>query len=80
MSELFFKQDLLENINEFSLEPEESKHILKSLRKKEGDYLTFTNGNCLKFNTILEKSNSKKCNFRVLNFDRVNHFKNYKFS
>ena len=76
MSELFFKQDLSENINEFSLEPEESKHILKSLRKKEGDYLTFTNGNGLKFNTILEKSSSKKCNFRVLNFDRVNNNEN----
>ena len=76
MSELFFKQDLSENINEFSLKPEESKHILKSLRKKEGDYLTFTNGNGLKFNTILEKSSSKKCNFRVLNFDKVNDNEN----
>ena len=76
MNELFFKQDLSENINEFSLEPEESKHILKSLRKKEGDYLTFTNGNGLKFNTILEKSSSKKCNLRVMNFDRVNNNQN----
>ena len=73
MNELFFKKDLSEKITEFSLEVEESKHILKSLRKKEGDYLTFTNGKGFKFNTILEKSNNKKCNLKILNFERIDN-------
>ena len=76
MNELFFKKDLSEKINEFSLELEESKHILKSLRKKEGDYLTFTNGKGFKFKTILEKSSSKKCNLKILNFERIENREN----
>ncbi|MEC8602693.1 MAG: RsmE family RNA methyltransferase [Bacteroidota bacterium] len=76
MNELFFKKDLSEKINEFSLELEESKHILKSLRKKEGDYLTFTNGKGFKFNTILGKFSSKKYTLKILNFERIDNKEN----
>ena len=76
MNELFFKKDLSEKINEFSLELEESKHILKSLRKKEGDYLTFTNGKGFKFNTILGKFSSKKYTLKILNFERIENKEN----
>lgn len=42
--QLFYNRDITENTTRFSFSKEESKHITKVLRKKEGDLLHITNG------------------------------------
>ena len=42
--QLFYNRDISENTTQFSFTKEESKHITKVLRKREGDLLHLTNG------------------------------------
>ncbi|NNL61551.1 MAG: 16S rRNA (uracil(1498)-N(3))-methyltransferase, partial [Flavobacteriaceae bacterium] len=42
--QLFFNVDINETDQEFYFPKEESKHIVRVLRKKEGDLLNITNG------------------------------------
>ena len=42
--QLFYNPELDENTPKFTFPTEESKHIAKVLRKKEGDILHITNG------------------------------------
>ena len=72
MSELFYNIDLGENDKDFYLNRDESKHIIKSLRKQVGDSLIFTNGKGLKFTTCLKKFDGKTSKFQVLNIEKIN--------
>ena len=47
---LFFDSHITINTKSFELDPSESKHISKILRKKAGDEVTFTNGKGLEWN------------------------------
>ena len=42
--QLFYNPNITENTSQFSFEKEESKHIIKVLRKMVGDTLHITNG------------------------------------
>ncbi len=42
--QLFYNPNITETTDQFSFNKEESKHITKVLRKKEGDILHITNG------------------------------------
>ena len=42
--ELFYNKDIDKKTVEFKLDGLENNHIIKVLRKKEGDIITFTNG------------------------------------
>lgn len=42
--QLFYNPDINTTLKEFSFDKEESKHIVKVLRKTEGDILHVTNG------------------------------------
>ena len=42
--QLFYNPDISEKDTQFTFDKTESRHIVKSLRKKEGDTLYITNG------------------------------------
>lgn len=76
MNELFYNMDITEHDKEFFLNKDESKHLIKSLRKKVGDRLLFTNGKGFKFNTRLDKFDGKISKFSVLNNEKIKSFEN----
>ena len=47
--ELFYNEHITSKSESFELNRKETKHITKVLRKREGDYLDFTNGKNEKF-------------------------------
>jgi 16S rRNA (uracil1498-N3)-methyltransferase len=52
--------------SQFDLDSEESRHIVKVLRKREGELLYITNGKGILFETELLSANPKKCTLQVL--------------
>ena len=42
--QLFYSPDINSELQQFTFSKEESKHIVRVLRKKEGDTLAITNG------------------------------------
>jgi 16S rRNA (uracil1498-N3)-methyltransferase len=59
--QLFHNPYISSKSEEFTFNKEESKHIIKVLRKKEGDKLYITNGNGLLFYAKITIANDKKC-------------------
>lgn len=59
--QLFYNPDITENTSQFSFEKEESKHIVKVLRKKIGDTLYITNGNGWLFTAEITVADIKNC-------------------
>ncbi len=61
--QLFFHENT--NDNQFILDPEESKHLIKVLRKTQGDRVEFTNGKGTLAHCIIIDPNPKKTLIRV---------------
>ena len=59
--QLFFNPDINEKTTQFSFEKEESKHIVKVLRKNIGDTLHITNGEGRLFTAEITFPNINKC-------------------
>ena len=59
--QLFFNPDINEKTTQFSFEKEESKHIVKVLRKNIGDTLHITNGKGWLFTAEITFPNINKC-------------------
>ncbi|WP_405206199.1 16S rRNA (uracil(1498)-N(3))-methyltransferase [Aquimarina sp. LLG6339-5] len=59
--QLFYNKDITETTQEFQFSREESKHITKVLRKKEGDLVQITNGLGLLCKGIITFSSPNKC-------------------
>lgn len=59
--QLFYNPDLTENTSQISFSREESKHIVKVLRKSVGDILHITNGKGWLFTAELLTSDVKSC-------------------
>ncbi|WP_341215436.1 16S rRNA (uracil(1498)-N(3))-methyltransferase [uncultured Wocania sp.] len=59
--QLFYNTDLSENTTQFTFAKEESKHIVKVLRKNIGDTLHITNGNGWLFTAEITIPNINKC-------------------
>lgn len=59
--QLFYNPDITENTTQFIFEKEESKHIVKVLRKSVGDLLHITNGLGWLFTAEVTIPNSNKC-------------------
>lgn len=59
--QLFYNPDITENTVQFSFNKEESKHIAKVLRKKDGDILHITNGNGWLFTAEISLADIKNC-------------------
>ncbi len=59
--QLFYNPNINETTKQFSFNKEESKHITKVLRKKQGDILNITNGKGWLFTAELNIANVKNC-------------------
>lgn len=63
--QLFYHADLDSNTERFSFDKTESRHIVKSLRKKEGDFIFITNGKGQLFTSVVISANDKKCSVQM---------------
>ena len=64
--QLFYNQNISETTTDFSFNKEESSHIVKVLRKKEGETLHITNGNGWLFNAEIIIPDIKKCTVSIV--------------
>ena len=74
--QLFYNPDLTEHTQEFFFSKEESKHIAKVLRKKEGDTLSITNGQGWLFTAQITIADLKKC---AANIIAKTYFENHSY-
>ena len=63
--QLFYNPDINAASETFSFDKEESKHIVKVLRKSEGDILHVTNGLGDLFHTEIILASDKKCTVKI---------------
>ncbi len=64
--QLFYNPSLDYSATQFVFSPEESKHIVRVLRKKEGDILHITNGKGYLFEAEIMVADQKKCKARII--------------
>lgn len=67
--QLFYYKNIESQSKSFSFEKEESKHITKVLRKKEGDILFVTNGLGILFKTEITLASDSKCTVEILSIE-----------
>ncbi len=63
--QLFYNPNISENDTSFSFDKEESRHIVKVLRKKSGDNLYITNGKGWLFEAELALADIKHCSVNI---------------
>ncbi|WP_395065693.1 16S rRNA (uracil(1498)-N(3))-methyltransferase [Flavobacterium sp.] len=68
--QLFYNPSIKETENLFVFDKEESKHIIKVLRKKESDILYVTNGLGFLFKTKITLASDSKCCVEILSFNK----------
>jgi 16S rRNA (uracil1498-N3)-methyltransferase len=68
--QLFYNPSISENATSFVFDKEESKHIIKVLRKKEGDTLFVTNGLGFLFTTEITIASDNKCTVKINSFEQ----------
>jgi 16S rRNA (uracil1498-N3)-methyltransferase len=69
--QLFYNPTITESTETFSFDKEESKHIIKVLRKKDTDILFVTNGLGILFKTEITLASDSKCTVQILSFEKV---------
>lgn len=74
--QLFYAPDIDNETNEFTFDKEESKHIVKVLRKLEGSILHITNGKGFLFICEVILASEKKCVVKI-NESQFTELKNY---
>ena len=70
--QLFYNPDIDETTESFSFDKEESRHIIKVLRKKDSDILHVTNGLGFLFETEITLASDNKCTVQVLSVKKAN--------
>lgn len=75
--QLFYNTDINKDTQDFFFTKEESKHIAKVLRKKEGDTLSITNGQGWLFTAQITIADIKKCAAKII--DKT-YFENHKYN
>ena len=76
--QLFYNPRLDQSVSQFTFDEEESKHIVKVLRKKEGDLLHITNGKGFLFKAKILFAATKKCTVQIEETNKK-HQKRYWF-
>ncbi len=66
--QLFYNPNINEQVSTFIFDKVESKHIIKVLRKKEGDILHVTNGLGSLFTTEISLASDSKCTVKIQSF------------
>lgn len=69
--QLFYNPTINETTESFSFDKEESKHIIKVLRKKDTDILFVTNGLGLLFKTEITLASDNKCTVQILAIEKA---------
>ena len=59
--QLFYNKDISKEDTQFTFDKTESRHIVKVLRKKDGDILHITNGKNELFTVKIILANDKRC-------------------
>jgi len=75
--QLFFNPNINSKTQTFTFDKEESRHIVKALRKKEGDILSITNGLGFLFSAEIINLNDKKCSVQIISFEEIKKPWNY---
>ncbi len=75
--QLFYQENLSASDQTFTFNKEESKHIIKVLRKKEGDVLKITNGQGYLFTAEITLGNDKKCAITIIKSEHFSKKRNY---
>jgi 16S rRNA (uracil1498-N3)-methyltransferase len=65
--QLFYNKDIISTDTQFTFDKTESRHIVKVLRKKEGDFLHITNGKNELFTVQVILANDKRCLVKIVN-------------
>ena len=68
--QLFYNPNINETTESFSFDKEESKHIVKVMRKKGGDILHVTNGLGFLFTTEIIVGSDIKCTVKIVSFEK----------
>ena len=68
--QLFYNININETTENFSFDKEESKHIIKVLRKKDTDILYVTNGLGLLFKTEITLASDSKCTVKIISSEK----------
>jgi 16S rRNA (uracil1498-N3)-methyltransferase len=69
--QLFYNPNIDETTESFSFDKEESRHIIKVLRKQDSDILHVTNGGGLLFETEITLASDNKCTVQVLSVKKA---------
>jgi len=69
--QLFYNPDINESTETFSFDKEESRHIIKVLRKKDTDILFVTNGLGFLFKVEIILASDSKCTVKIISFEKV---------
>lgn len=59
--QLFYNKEISSNTKQILFNKDESRHIIRVLRKKENDILYITNGQDYLFTAIIDTADAKKC-------------------
>jgi 16S rRNA (uracil1498-N3)-methyltransferase len=70
--QLFYNKHISEGASSYVFNKEESKHIIKVLRKKENDILFVTNGLGHLFETKISLASDTKCMVSIIYFEKQN--------
>lgn len=68
--QLFYNSSLSQQSTEIKFDKTESKHIIRVLRKKQGDILHFTNGKNLLFKGLISLANDTNC---IVKIEEIQH-------
>jgi 16S rRNA (uracil1498-N3)-methyltransferase len=68
--QLFYNPNIDQTSNGFSFDKEESKHIIKVMRKNAGDILFVTNGLGFIFKTEITLASDSKCVVKIVSFEQ----------
>lgn len=69
--QLFYNPNINNTTENFSFDKEESKHIIKVLRKKDTDILFVTNGLGELYKTEITLASDNKCTVKILSFEKA---------
>lgn len=75
--QLFFNPNITSATTQIIFDKEESRHIIRVLRKKEGDILHITNGNGYLFSAEITIPNDKKCVARIVKYQEKKKTRDY---
>ena len=75
--QLFYAPDIEEDKSEFLFDKNESRHIVKALRKKPGDIINITDGLGRHYQTTILEANEKICSVQINRVDTLSKPWNY---